>query len=582
MRVNGHVISFLIVAMLCCPLHLANVAQPTSLESSPVIQMQNQSTVSDLTPHSSILITRDSDFTNQGWPGTGTIEHPYTIAHLLLSPSSGSFCINITGEVTANYTIANCSVEGNGAANGFFLSAGHSLVETCNFTGVDIAVEFDSIDNSAIGGCTVSTTGTDFAILIENCQNTTISSCTVRNAGVRVSNSPFTEIAFCYVWESNTTGFYLEHSQNCTLGGISVFGGLGDGLLIAHTIFPYVYSSIITEMSGAGISVLNSSACNFVSVQSIHNGIGFLLNSTQFSTLLTVYSYQNTDSGMILINSNSSIIVGCSFYSNGAHGLRIVSGTENLIFNNYLGFNVLSAGIDDGLWNIWDYAGTSEGNYWDYWDGVGYKLIPGTGGQSDHYPQHWVFPEITQSSSNRIIEQGDYDEWVYWYFQGTNPLMCMVLRNESLLEFDLLDESVVHEFVPIGARPVGVYNFTIIITYECGIVLIDSILVTVLPQEGPFFRGYEIIGGPPAANSEVVIRLEVADWTSIRYVGLSYRVNGILTYDVNVSAVYDHLSYEGDLHIEWCDVTLPETFSEGDIIEFQGFSKLIRLLSIDI
>jgi len=145
----------------------------------------------------------------------------------------------------------------------------------------------------------------------------------------------------------------------------------------------------------------------------------------------------------------------------------------------------------------------------------------------------------------------------------------MVLRNDTMVEFDFTDAD--HELVPIGARPVGVYKFTMFVMYECGMMINASVIVNILPQDGPFFRGYEFVTGP-TANAETIIRLEVADWTSIRYVGLTYRVNGVLTYDVNVTAVFDHSDYEGDLHIDWVDVTLPEMLTEGDFIEFQGFA----------
>lgn len=568
---KGELIALGIMLILSCTLLTSNIVQPTTVSTDSIINTIDNPIVSDLTPHPSILITQDSDFTNQGWPGVGTVDIPYEIANLVITPSVGSYAINISGDVTANYTIVNCSVEGSGFANGFFLKAGKALVANCNFTDVDVAIVLDSINNSTIVTCDAVATGTGFAIIIDNSQNTTINSCHLYNAGMSVTNSPLTVVSSCFVWASNTTGYDISYSENCTLYGAIVIGGLGDGLVFDHCDVACGTICTVTGVSGTGIAVLNSSDCNFISMQSVSNNVGFLLNFTQVSTFSSISAYNNTDSGFFVMNSDDSTFSSCSSYSNGAYGLRLDSGTGNTFFGNYLGFNVLLAAIDNGTLNHWDDGGISDiGNYWDDWDGIGNKLIPGTGGQSDHFPQHWIFPEFTYSVPERFVEYGDNDEWVTWYFQGTNPMAYMVLKNEMLIEFDLID-STDHVFVPIGINPVGVYNFTIFLLYEGGVGIFETTVVNILPQEGPFFRGYELITDP-TANSETIIRLEVADWTSISYVGLTYRVNGVLTYDVNVTAVHDHLDSEGDLYIEWVDVTLPETFSEGDFIEFQGFA----------
>lgn len=571
LKMNGELVALGIMILLSCTLLTSNFVQPTTVSTDPIINTIDNPIMSDLTPHPSILITQDSDFTNQGWPGAGTVGVPYEIANLVITPSAGSYAINISGDVTANYTIVNCSVEGSGFANGFFLNAGNARVSSCNFTDVDVAIMLDSIDNSTIDTCDAVTTGTDYAIIIDNSQNNTIASCHLYNAGMRVTDSPLTAVSLCFVWASNTTAYDVSYSENCTLNGVNVIGGLGDGIVLDHCDVANGMSGIITGVSGTGIAVLNSSDCSFLLMQSLSNNIGLLLNYTQVSTFTSFYTYDNTDSGIIVMNSDDSTFTSCSSYSNGAYGLRVDSGTGNTFYDNYLGFNVLSAAVDNGLLNLWDDGGISDiGNYWDDWGGVGDQLIPGTGGQSDHFPQHWIFPEFTSYLPERFIEYGDNDEWLTWYFQGTNPLGYMVMKNGMLIVLDLLDTD--HVFVAIGSNPVGEYTFTIFLIYEGGVGIQASTVVTILPQEGPFFRGYDLITGPNA-NSEIIIRLEVADWTSIRYVGLTYRVNGVLTYDVNVTAVYDHSDNEGDLHIEWVDVTLPEMLDESDFIEFQGFAR---------
>ncbi len=57
-------------------------------------------------PHSPIVITRDSDFVSQGWPGEGTSSAPYSILNLNIT-STSSVCILIAN-TTSYFTIENC------------------------------------------------------------------------------------------------------------------------------------------------------------------------------------------------------------------------------------------------------------------------------------------------------------------------------------------------------------------------------------------------------------------------------------------------------------------------------------------
>ena len=63
----------------------------------------------------SIEITSNSDFLNQGWPGTGTLEDPYVIENLQII--SDRICISISG-TTDHFIIKNCSLNSEDLGNG--------------------------------------------------------------------------------------------------------------------------------------------------------------------------------------------------------------------------------------------------------------------------------------------------------------------------------------------------------------------------------------------------------------------------------------------------------------------------------
>jgi hypothetical protein len=552
------------IVLTSTPTGQYNIASPSFIE-------EPQECLSELIPHDSVLITNDADFGTQGWPGNGSESAPYLISNLLFSPSSGTYSLNISGTVTAYYMVANCSVSGHGVADGFSLEAGHAKVIDCNFTQVDIGIALRDIDNATVEGCMINATGTQSAFQIANCQNTMIELCTIWYAGVSAIDSPLTQIAYCSIWDSESMSVDISQSANCTLAGIIVMGGSADGIVIDHCDCAYGLSCIVTGVSGTGLLIVDSYGCIFGGIQSIDNNIGMYLDSVQDSVFTSLSTHHSDESGIVLLATNNCVISTSCSYSNSAHGIEIVSGSSNSLYGNYLGFNTLSAALDNGIANEWNDGGTlGQGNYWDTYSGSGVYMIPGSGGGIDLYPHVWVFPQITPTHAQRFIESGNNDEWVTCYFQGTRPLMCIVMINANIIGVEFLDETKDHKFVLIGAKPVGVYNYSIYVSYECGITLVSSTLVTILPKEGPRINAYEIISG--AAGSSVIIRLEVSDRTSIRYVGLTYHVNGVLTYDVNVTTVYDHGVWENDQTTQWCDATLPELLPEGSLVEFQGFA----------
>jgi len=93
----GALLLSLLVFLLALPLNSTTAAnlnemthQPTTV--SPENERRGMSVAG--TPHDPIVIDEDSDFNNQGWPGSGTEESPYVIEGLDIT-SDGN-CISIS------------------------------------------------------------------------------------------------------------------------------------------------------------------------------------------------------------------------------------------------------------------------------------------------------------------------------------------------------------------------------------------------------------------------------------------------------------------------------------------------------
>jgi hypothetical protein len=68
--------------------------------------------VSSGAPHVPILITGNSDFQSQSWPGEGTADHPYIIAGLEINATTGVPAVNITN-TDVYFVIRDCRLSSN-------------------------------------------------------------------------------------------------------------------------------------------------------------------------------------------------------------------------------------------------------------------------------------------------------------------------------------------------------------------------------------------------------------------------------------------------------------------------------------
>ena len=106
------------------------------ISSSHLERQENDIISNGFTDHDPILITTDSNFTDQGWPGTGIEGDPFIIEGLRIA--SNETCIDVHN-TTSHFVIKNCILERDpGFVDNLF------------------GVLFVNVTNGGIENCTIS------------------------------------------------------------------------------------------------------------------------------------------------------------------------------------------------------------------------------------------------------------------------------------------------------------------------------------------------------------------------------------------------------------------------------------------
>jgi parallel beta-helix repeat protein len=281
-------------------------------------------------PHAPILITSDSDFASQGWPGAGTANNPYLIEGLGIARDQGnSIEIRFT---TAYFCVRQCNLTGNNEGSGVYLEGVvHGLLENnlCVSGARGIYVE-DSEACQVVGNtCEQGAYG----ICLEYCQsvNATDNLCKINSvAGIRV-------------YESEQSGVARNLCTDNAYG-IEIRGG---------------DSSAITDNTcstnpSAGL-VLNATRMTSASTNECdENWFGIVLQDASDTWLTQNTCQNNSDCGALVANSQFNDLVANVFRRN-RHGIALTRS-----ISNYVAGNVLEGNVESGV-----YLYLSEGNQID-------------------------------------------------------------------------------------------------------------------------------------------------------------------------------------------------------------------------
>ncbi|MFW9904181.1 MAG: extracellular solute-binding protein [Candidatus Thorarchaeota archaeon] len=393
-------------------------------------------------PHSRVTIFSNSQFSYQGFQGTGTSDEPYRIEGLNITDSGGDL-ISISG-TTAYFRIANCLLNGLGTTgNGIYLdnvihgSLMNNTIFNNGWSGVNVArrSDFNIVANNTIFG-----NSEDGIRLGEGTpsHNNTLYNNTIHDNGWR--------------------GIAVDASKNNTIGynqiynsgshAIDVYSSSGNTQIISNTIYNYdntgigiggdagptsIYGNIIymtvptrnrwgINLGGSdnnnvsyntvyntefALDLRDSSNCN-ITDNTIHNNINGIITggNTNENTISWNLLYNN-EAGVSL-NSGGNTISFNLFYDND-WGLRIETNdvVGNIVTKNDLANNTAQA-TDEGSNTVF-----SE-NYWSDWIGTGAYVvytIDGSIGNQDPSPAinsfHLSAPIITAPTMDSIPLVGD-------------------------------------------------------------------------------------------------------------------------------------------------------------------------------
>jgi len=293
---------------------------------------------SDYIDHLPIIISNNTDFESQGWPGSGNETDPYVIEGLNITTTEE--CISIV-DVTVYFEIKNCFLSSPvqlGNEGIYIYNVTHCLISDCIVEAHWVGIYLGGSDGSILANNTVVNNERGLYLGASD-------TCTLRN-NTAYNNSEY--------------NIYLYHSKNCFLANNTMWE---NGLFIdgysrtdwVHTILNntvngkpvgYLVDAIGGTVDGAQYGQLILVNCSSVNVSNgvFHNAsIGVLLNYCTDCTLSN-----NTASGgsfgFYLISSNKCILTNNTAISNSRNFYLDVSDScqliDNKATNDYRGFDL--------------------------------------------------------------------------------------------------------------------------------------------------------------------------------------------------------------------------------------------------
>ncbi|MHA1662604.1 MAG: NosD domain-containing protein [Candidatus Thorarchaeota archaeon] len=268
------------------------------------------------TPHSTIEITSNGDFTTQGWPGDGSPGTPFVINDLEINASLTEPGISITG-TDVHFIISNCSIHG-----GFVDSKGIVLND------VENAVIFNNTCYE--GGIGILLNQTDGISLIEN-------KCYAMNrAGIYLDGSDGNTIQRNIAtdcWD----GIYLEQSsfnfvdENFCAGnnwGIDLYWMSNENDVYNNTLISNIECGILLHLE----CTLNTIEMNYLD----DNSYAIFIRESDENSILTNYCESNGIE-IELLETEFNVVDNNTLYAtSGTFGLFMVNNTDTLITNNLL------------------------------------------------------------------------------------------------------------------------------------------------------------------------------------------------------------------------------------------------------
>ncbi len=263
------------------------------------------------TPHDPIVITSDSDFASQGWPGNGTETEPYVIEWLnITSPEK---CIHIA-LTSVYFEVRNC----------FISSSSQSL---------DVGIELDAVANGAIEHCVVERHRVGIGLYSSN-------NCTLVHNTASDNTYP---------------AFLLEESDNNTLAENTASGNLGIGFSLSWSNNNRIANNTAVNNTGNGFDLFYSDEniiVNNTAADSLDGG--FYVETSCGNTLAGNTAKGNSYEGFIFWEADNNSFIGNTAIDNW-QGIILYSSSGNKVMANTLignGMDIFGYDVSEWFHNV--------------------------------------------------------------------------------------------------------------------------------------------------------------------------------------------------------------------------------------
>lgn len=277
-----------------------------------------------LIPHEVIEIINDANFTDYGFPGSGTEEDPYLIQNYNITSEEFGTPGILIDDVKKYFTIQNCLVQTRGPG---------IIIKKVNKGACDVI-------NNYIYGCIGIGLEIRFGLNLLIERNTIINT----NQGIYLDATDGSVIIENLVYANFMDGITFYQIDDCTVVN-NTFADNKIGINLG---------------TASDFTVANNTCIN-------NDEYGIKLFDAQNNNLMYNTLVNNTEYGIYLRNVASKNKIHHNVF----------------IDNNLLG---TSQAEDEGSSNTWYDSDSNEGNYWDDWSGIGSYQIGGPATSEDLYP----------------------------------------------------------------------------------------------------------------------------------------------------------------------------------------------------
>ncbi len=353
-----------LLALLGTLILLSQVAYPMDIQQTEqrVTEDPKEVAVPAYTLHSPIVISNNSDFETQGWPGNGTVSDPYIIEGLNIT--SDGICIDIE-TTSANFLIQECYLKSsmsftlnleyahNGTINRCAISnaAGGISVLRCNDTTIansTIEASFNAFmasesHRTTLFNSTLLLTGTEFAVIFGGSSSSSIRNCTFTDAmlklvacsNITIEGNIFSNgglVIGSPVGPYNPESIHWNHSVSDnsvngeTLGYFKnqsdmVLDGDSFGQVILFDCVRMKVEGGRIEDAAIAVQLAYSSNCTVSDLEISGWGAGVTILASNFTVIDNCYKFG-------ALHSGSFATITTSFYCNITNNLEGGSGTS--------------------------------------------------------------------------------------------------------------------------------------------------------------------------------------------------------------------------------------------------------------